>query len=97
MEKANLIMKQAREMIGARLRHDGQNCTVIEVLEDRLELILEADIPSLGIQTDAYGNARREMRALYYVPILNEDGNELHPSFLSLVGRAAPEKGGGGY
>lgn len=37
MQETNKIMQQARGMIGARLRHDGQNCTVIEVLEDRLE------------------------------------------------------------
>lgn len=87
MLEMNSTMKQARGMIGARLRHGGHNCTVIEVLEDQLELILEADNASLEIQADAYGNARREMRALYYVPIFNTERDELHPSFLSLAGQ----------
>ena len=85
MLETGKIMQQARTLIGARLRHNEHNCTVIEVLDDRLELILEADKPSLAIQLDAYGNARREMRALYIVPILNEAGDEFHPSFLSLI------------
>lgn len=85
MPETNQIMQQARGMIGARLRHNEQNCTVIEVLEDRLELILEADNPSPAIQADAYGNARREMRALYIVPILNETGDGFHPSFLNII------------
>lgn len=85
MLEPNKFMQQARSMIGARLRYDGKDCTVIEVLEDKLEIIVEADNPGLTIQTDAYGNARREMRALYNVPILNEAGDALHPFFLSLV------------
>jgi len=87
MLETNKIMEQARSMIGVRLRYDGKDCTVIEVLEDRLEIIVEADNPSLAIQADAYGNARREMRALYNVPMLNETGDELHPCFLRLVNR----------
>lgn len=85
MLEMNKIMQQARSMIGARLRYDEKDCTVIEVLEDRLEIILEADNSSLAIQADAYGNARREIRALYNVPILNKVGDELHPLILSLV------------
>ncbi len=85
MLETNKIMQQARSMIGARLRYDGKDCTVIEVLEDRLEIIVEADNPSLAIQADAYGNARREMRALYSLPILNKVGDELHPFFLRLA------------
>ncbi len=92
MPETNKIMQQARGMIGARLRHDGQNCTIIEVLEDRLEFILEADNPTLAIQSDAYGNARREMRVLYYVPILNEAGDEFHPFLLRKTDRIVPNK-----
>lgn len=80
-----LVMKQARNLIGARLQHEGQACVVIEVLEDRLELVLESDSPSLEIQADAYGKARREMRALLYVPIINQARDGPHPYFLELL------------
>ncbi len=79
-------------MIGYRLKHEGGNCTVIEVLEDRLEIILEADDPSLEIQADAYGNARREMRTLYYIPILNQAGDGFHSLFISLEDKISPRK-----
>ena len=82
MADRHLILKQARALIGARVSHEGHECTVIEVLEDRLQLILEADRPSVTIQSDAYGNARREMRALYNVPLCNEDGTKLNPLLL---------------
>lgn len=86
MLATHATISKARGMIGARLSYEGQNCTVIELLEDRLELILEADKPSLEIQTDAYGHARREMRSLYYVPLFNSERDELHPSFAKLAG-----------
>ena len=79
MQETNEIMRFARGMIGARIIHNGQACTVIEVLEDKLVLIIEADHPSKSIQSDAYGNARREMRALYSLPLLNETADALHP------------------
>ena len=79
MQETNEIMRFAREMIGAKIRHNGQACTVIEVLEDKLTLIIEADLPSKMIQSDAYGNARREMRTLYSIPLLNDTANALHP------------------
>ncbi|MBI5752313.1 MAG: hypothetical protein HZA59_09240 [Hydrogenophilales bacterium] len=95
----NKIMQQARGMIGARLRHDGQNCTVIEVLEDRLEFILEADNPTPAIQSDAYGNARREMRALcdgsrrILPPYSMKQGMNCIPPYLSLMDfRITPKK-----
>lgn len=80
----DFILKQARTMIGTQMLYEGQNCTVIEILEDRLQWILEAEHPSSSIQTDAYGNARREMRALYYLPLYNEAG-EPHPRLLALM------------
>ena len=79
MQETNEIMRFARGMIGARIIYNGQACTVIEVLEDKLALIIEADHPSKSIQSDAYGNARREMRALYSLPLLNETADALHP------------------
>lgn len=79
MEDRQFILKQARALIGTRVLHEGHDCTVIDVLEDKLQLILEADRASNNIQSDAYGNARREMRALYNVPLCSEDGTKLNP------------------
>ena len=84
MQETKEIMRFARGMIGASVIYNGQTCTVIEVLEDKLVLIVEADHPIASIQPDAYGNARREIRTLYSLPILNEATDGLHPSLVNL-------------
>ena len=86
MQEMKEIMRFARGMIGARVIHNGQTCTVIEVLEDKLVLIIEADHPGTSIQSDAYGHARREMRTLHSLPILNETADALHPLLAQLEG-----------
>lgn len=85
MQKHVLAIEQLRGMLGARLRYHGLIYTVIEVLDDRFELILEADLPTAQIQTDAYGNARREMRELVTLPVLSADRGGLHPEFLDIT------------
>lgn len=84
MQETNEIMRFARGMIGARIVHNGEACTIIELLEHKLVLIIEADHPRKSIQSDAYGNARREMRALYSLPLLNETADALHPDLMHL-------------
>ena len=78
-------IQQLRQMLGARLRYRGRRYTVIEVLDDQFELVLEADLPTSHIQTDVHGNARREIRELLTVSALNADRSELHPEFLEIA------------
>ena len=85
MQAYALTIEHLREMLGARLRYRGLSYTVIEILDDRFELILEADLPTSQIQTDVHGNARREMRELVTVPALSADRSVLHPEFLELT------------
>ena len=85
MQRRALTIEQLRGLLGARLRYHGLIYTVIEILDDRFELILEADLPTAQIQTDAYGNARREMRALVTIPVLSADHSGLHPEFLAIA------------
>lgn len=75
-------------MIGLRVRHAETNCTIIEVMEDQHEIILEADACIHEIQADAFGNARREMRTLYSIQIFNQTGDDLHPDFTRLYKNA---------
>ena len=85
MQEDALTIKQLREMLGARLRYRGLGYTVIEILDDRFELVLEADLPTSQIQTDVHGNARREMRELVTVPALSANRSVLHPEFLEIT------------
>ena len=85
MQEHALTIEQLREMLRARLRYRGLSYTVIEILDDRFELVLEADLPTSQIQTDAHGNARREMRELVTVPALSTDRSVLHPEFLEIT------------
>ena len=85
MQELALTIGQLREMLGARLRYRGLSYTVIEILDDRFELVLEADLPISQIQTDVHGNARREMRELVTVPALSADRSGLHPEFLEIT------------
>jgi len=84
MQKIEIFLQDARRMIGLRVRHAEANCTIIEVMDDQHEIILEADACIHEIQADAFGNARREMRTLYSIPILNQAGDDLHPDFTRL-------------
>lgn len=75
---------QLRGLIGLSVRFRGQAHRVIEVLEDEPALVLAPQDEAPGIQTDAYGNARRRARTLVTVPILTSDRKALHPEFLEL-------------
>lgn len=84
MDAINLTIDQLRGMLGLRVRYRGTIYSVLEVIEDGPALVMEPEVAVSSIQTDAYGNARRQARALLTVPVLSADRREIHPEFLAI-------------
>ncbi|QKT04854.1 hypothetical protein HUS23_14055 [Ectothiorhodospiraceae bacterium 2226] len=70
-----------RILIGRRVRHQGQDCQIIEVLDDGPTLILQGD--DAVIQANRFGEAHRRVPHTYTVPVCDEHGAP-HAEFLAL-------------
>lgn len=84
MTELNITLKQLQGMIGQHVRHQGNTCQVIEVLESTTELVLLIDQADLKIQPDQHGDAHRRVPTTVSIPVLTIDKAELHPAFLAL-------------
>ena len=73
-----------RGLIGRHLRYQGQACCIIEVLEPGPVLVLQCENAAGVIQANQYGDATRRVPRTINLPVLNEDGDELHPEFRRL-------------
>jgi hypothetical protein len=83
MTSLQISLSQLRGMIGVTVWHQGQQCRVIEVLEDGPSLVIQAAKEST-IQTNQHGDPTRRVPLTYTIPVLAADGTELHASFLKL-------------
>lgn len=70
-----------RGLIGTRLRYQGQDCRIIEVLEPGPQLVLLCENASGVIQPNQYGDATRRVPRTLNLPVLSEDGEQFHPEF----------------
>jgi hypothetical protein len=84
MDEIVITLSQLRGMIGLRVRHEGAEWQVIEVLEDGPSLVLEDLRPTRMPQADQYGETSLWVPHWVTVPVLAEDRRELHPDFLGL-------------
>lgn len=84
MTNITLTFEQLRRMIGVRVRHQGVDCVVIEVLEDNVALVLQVAEGEGTIQSNQFGDARRRVPQTFSVPILDAAHDALHPDFLAL-------------
>lgn len=75
------LPQKLRGLIGTRLQHQGQACRIIEVVEPGPILILQCENTDGVIQANQYGDATRRVPRTISVPVLSEDGSELHPEF----------------
>lgn len=72
-----------RSYIGREVSFDGQQCQIIEVLEDGPALVLSCTRNSV-IQPNQHGDATRRVPETRTIPILNRERTELHPDYLRL-------------
>lgn len=83
MSEAIITLPRLRSLIGLKVRHQGEVCVVIEVLESPPALVLEAQSAS-AMQADMHGRPWEYGREHRIVPVLSEDGTALHDALLDL-------------
>lgn len=83
MSGIEIDIEVLRKKIGLRVWHQGQECCVVELLEDEPALILVAGDTD-SIQADQFGNAHRKVPMSYIVQVLSHDRRELHPDYQAL-------------
>lgn len=83
MPEININIEKLRKQIGLRVWHLGQECRVVELLEDEPALVLVASDTD-SIQADQFGNAHRKVPMSYIVQVLTHDKQEYHPDYQAL-------------
>lgn len=83
MSEAIITLPHLRALIGLRVRHQGEICLVVEVLESPPGLVLEPPTAS-AMQADMHGRPWEYGREHRIVPVLSEDGTALHDALLDL-------------
>ncbi len=79
------LIPQLRRYIGQTVQHNGIDCTIVEVLEEPLSLILQATGPPTEIQQSQFGKPHRRVIPIFTLPCLCEEGGiALHPQLLAL-------------
>jgi len=79
------LRKQLHGLLGRPVLHRGMACTVIEVLESEVALVLEVQDARGGLQDNQYGDPGRRVAETYTIPIFDqEDSCKLHPDLLAL-------------
>jgi hypothetical protein len=80
-ETDSALKIRLRLLVGTQVTIKATIYTVIEVLDNPLEIVLET--AQLGTQADAHGNARRQVKQTTSIIIKNSDG-QIHEDFASL-------------
>ena len=83
MAEITITLELLRGMIGSEVRHHGNSCRVVEVLEDVPAVVLE-DASHRDLQPTQFGDPRRTVPATYTVPVLDPEQRQIHPDFLAL-------------
>lgn len=79
------LIQQLRRTVGATVVHNGVRCSVVELLEQPLGLVLEVTGAHTAIQDTQYGSPHRRVKQIFTLPCLDEaDGESLHPELLAL-------------
>ncbi|MEW5771821.1 MAG: hypothetical protein AB1831_15870 [Pseudomonadota bacterium] len=69
-------LSRLRECLGLRVRYRGEECTVIEVLDEPPCLVLEA-VGRHTMMEDIHGRPFEYGTATHTLPVLNEERNAL--------------------
>ena len=80
------IIARIRALIGKRFLHQGEDCTVVEVLADGNVVVLRGTPRSSRIQRDQFGRPLRRAGKTWEIPIFADNGEHLSPELLELLG-----------
>lgn len=83
MNDALITLPHLRTLIGLKVRHQGEPCVVVEVLEAPAALVLEPQAAS-AMLADLHGRPWEYGREHRIVPVLSADGTALHDALLDL-------------
>ncbi len=79
------LIQQLRRTIGTTVVYNGVRCSVMELLEQPLGLVLQALDTRTAIQDTQFGSPHRRVTQVFTVPCLSEENREaLHPELLAL-------------
>jgi hypothetical protein len=79
-----ISIEQLRGLIGLQVLYEGEDCRVVEVIEDNLSIVLGHENRDTTIQSDQHGHARRKVPQTTIIPVLNSNGDEFSQQFLCL-------------
>lgn len=78
-----ITLPRLRTLIGLKVRHQGEICVVVEVLESPCALVLEPQKPAT-LMADLHGRPWEYGQDHRIVPVLSEDRTALHDALLEL-------------
>jgi hypothetical protein len=85
MSSRSELVQQLRNTIGTVVHYNGLRCTVVELLEEPLCLVIQATAARTTIQDNQFGVAQRRVAQVFTLPCLSDtDEAGLHPELLSL-------------
>jgi hypothetical protein len=85
MHDSTQLVKQLRRTIGTPVEHNGVRCTVVELLEEPLCLVIQVQGTGTAIQDNQFGSPQRRVTQVFTIPCLSEgNAGELHQELLSL-------------
>ena len=83
-DKQLIRVEQLRDLIGQKVKHQGSQWEIIEILEDGPTLVLRDCEMHTVIQADQHGEAHRRVPTTTIIPLFDRDGNALNPALLDL-------------
>jgi hypothetical protein len=73
------MLRSLHDYIGHTVRHNGQTCRLIEILEDGPAMVFACPGQPPVLQANQHGEVGRHAPRTWTVPILSELGHDLHP------------------
>ena len=83
MSEDIISLPHLRSLIGLKVRHQGDLCVVVEVLESPCALILEPQTATT-MMADMHGRPWEYGQEHRVIPVLSEDRTALHDALLEL-------------
>jgi len=85
MQRQTIKMDNLRNLIGHEVKHEGQDCKIIEILEDDIPaIILQHHDHQTSIQADQHGEAHRKVPITITLPVIDRETGSFHPAFSDL-------------
>jgi hypothetical protein len=85
MNQRGKLTQHLRRAIGTTVEYHGVRCSVVELLEEPLCLVLETVGGRTTIQDNQFGSPQRRVTQVFTLPCLSDsDDGSLHQELLSL-------------